>query len=280
MEYVSPRTRQLIHTLDFARHSFGLSINSSSKLGKAVLDKEELEKFLKNAWELYTNAIKEGLENNHLVIQHTNSSKNNVIIINTGSIVEKFGRPPLENSEVEPQEDLDLYETADQKHPRELLESDHDLMFVMKDLVVCTELQNITNYRLELEPTCIPGAEHFVRIYSVAQDKLKEIFKNSTATDFISNAVKNAFFEERNIPTSQASSLMSFVEKNCRCGGTANERTSIDIHQNGPSVNMKVTMKYNPEKVLFECDFLLALPLESWPQAAREWVTRDRKIFC
>ena len=275
------RIQHLVDTLSFAKHSPSLRINTSSRLGRAVLDENQLDKFLEKARDLYTNAIKEGLEKTPLVIQDIDTESKEVGIINSGSVVEKFGRPQqYENLSVELQDDPEIVETKDPNHPKELLKSDHDLMFVLKDLVICSDLPNIANYRFEIAPTNKPGEAHFVRIYSVNQENSKLILKNKTANDHIANIVNNAFFVKKNIPTPLGTRLQQFVQRNIlrrRCGRIPEEITDINIHQEGPSVNMKVTKTTDPTKILFECDFLLALPLEGWPQAANEWITRTRK---
>ena len=58
------RIQHLVNTLSFAKQSPSLRINTSSRLGRAVLDEYQLDKFLEKA-----NAIKEGLEKRPLVIQ-------------------------------------------------------------------------------------------------------------------------------------------------------------------------------------------------------------------
>ena len=152
------RIQHLVDTLSFAKHSPSLRINTSSRLGRAVLDENQLDKFLEKARDLYTNAIKEGLEKTPLVIQDIDTESKEVGIVNSGSVVEKFGRPQqYENLSVELQDDPEIFETKDPNHPKELLKSDHDLMFVLKDLVICSDLPNIANYRFEIVPTNKPG---------------------------------------------------------------------------------------------------------------------------
>jgi len=432
MNYISPRTRELIEILDKALNRLNLKTHSSSKLRKSVPKKEELEDFLGKAWDLYTKNIKEGLEKEILLKKYTaptklstpllstdctrekhgrsrelsdlttddendhqssktgdgNQAKENlkkkdeiekatpipkhqVKILNTGSTVEKLGRPRAfsdittddgrsrelsdlttddENNENPPKdilrkeihienstpipkhyvtilntgstveklgrprafsditmEDENVYpfpETENQNHPKELLKSDHDLMFVLEDLVIHTKPSNQTKYSLEIESTGNPGAEHFVKIYKVCKNKRKGILKNKTANDYISKVVYSAFFTNEKKQTSRSKRLLKLVQKKilkrrsheppqkCTIGiteectskntedktrRTPEEYASIDIHQEGPSVNMKVTKKVDPTNILFECDFLLALPLDSWPQAANEWITRTRK---
>ena len=256
MEFISTRTQQLLAILDLAKHSLSLrKNNTSSRLGTAVLGKDELESFLQDAWNLYVNAIKSGLEENYFIIQETCVPNKNVFILNTGSIAEKFGGPRHFHSKVEP---LESYDQEDPKHPKQLLKSDHDLMFVLEALVVCNKLPNVTNLRLEIEPNCSPGFEHFVQIYSINQDKSKTPLTNTLANNYISSIVESAFFEEKRVPTRLGNRLKKFIQKNMlgkRCGNP-HDLTEIKIVQEGPSVNMKVTMRNRPDNILLDCDFL------------------------
>ena len=90
MNYISPRTRELIEILDKAllRLSLKPHCNSSSKLRESVPKKEELEHFLGKAWDLYTKNIKEGLEKEILLKKYTVPTKLSTSILNT----EKLGR--------------------------------------------------------------------------------------------------------------------------------------------------------------------------------------------
>ena len=58
MNYISPRTWELIEILDKALLRLNLKTHSSSKLRKSVAEKEELEDFIGKAWDLFRKNVK------------------------------------------------------------------------------------------------------------------------------------------------------------------------------------------------------------------------------
>ena len=55
------------------------------------------------------------------------------------------------------------------------------------------------------------------------------------------------------------------------CPALSNE---VLISRAGPSVNMKLIGEQS--QLLFDCDFLMSLPVSGWPLPANEWRTRER----
>ena len=53
------------------------------------------------------------------------------------------------------------------------------------------------------------------------------------------------------------------------------ESNKVLVEQAGPSVNVKITG--DGGHLLFDCDFLLSLPVVGWPSPAEEWVHRQRR---
>ena len=88
MNYISPRTWELIEILDKALLRLNLKTHSSSKLRKSVAEKEELEDFIGKAWDLYSKNIMEGLEKEILLTKYTAPTKLSTPKLNTGSIRE------------------------------------------------------------------------------------------------------------------------------------------------------------------------------------------------
>ena len=118
MNYISPRTRELIEILDKALNRLHLKTHSSSKLRKSVPQKEELEDFLGKAWDLYTKNIKEGLEKEILLKKYTVPTKLSTSILNT----EKLGRSrELSNLITDDENDHQSPETGDENHTKENL---------------------------------------------------------------------------------------------------------------------------------------------------------------
>eukprot|EP00092_Neocalanus_flemingeri_P070482 GFUD01086523.1.p1 GENE.GFUD01086523.1~~GFUD01086523.1.p1 ORF type:complete len:510 (-),score=90.62 GFUD01086523.1:100-1572(-) len=283
------KCQQLQEILDTVRKRKDFMIHHSSKrMSKARMDEKELERFLQQAHELYANDIKTSLEQTSLNIPSLFRMTNQITILDTGSVPEMLGRPwQFSRSTVGIFQDLELiirypelFAVGDSaiNYPKQILKTDHDLMFVLEDLVICNNFPNVSNCCLEIEPKCESGSEHFVQIYTVAHDSTKELLKNTLVNDYLSQIVDAAFFEEKGISTGLCKRLKKYIMKKMFGMQSENpkDHTKILIEQEGPSVNMKVTIK-SSDKILLDCDFLLALPLESWPASASEWITRTRK---
>eukprot|EP00092_Neocalanus_flemingeri_P004763 GFUD01005128.1.p1 GENE.GFUD01005128.1~~GFUD01005128.1.p1 ORF type:complete len:527 (-),score=94.85 GFUD01005128.1:95-1675(-) len=278
--FITKKAQEILEVLDEANHNF-MQNNTSSKIKKSYFNENELKSFLQKAYTLYVNAIKSGLEETCFAIPSVCRENTSITVLDTGSIPEKFGMSVWNiSSSVGIVRDHDMIAVDDSQtqDPRTLLKTDHDLMFILEDLIICNNLPNVTNFCLEIEPKSEPGSEHFVQIYTVAQDNTKEILKNTLANDYLLKIVEGAFFTEKRMPSSLSKRLQNFIRENlfglpCR---NLNSSTEVSILQEGPSVNMKVTL-LKTHKLLLDCDFLLALPLECWPSCANEWITRTRK---
>ena len=192
-----------------------------------------------------------------------------VDILNTGSIAEQYGRPHLKSLscsdllvDIGQNDDCD-----DENNAQKRLQTDHDVMFVFKDLVICNVFPNTKNRKLELDTSGTDvGFEHFVRVNYSGTNKL---LTNSEAVDHLITVVRNTGIEQK----------IKRIFSRLKDEDTEDYEAMIDvsIKQEGPSVCMKVVLvKLDYQKVLMECDFLFALPLGIWPQAAHEWTIRPR----
>ena len=124
MNYISPRTKELIEILDKALLRLNLKTHSSSKLRKSVPRKDELEHFLEKAWDLYTNNIKEGLEKEILLKKYTVPTKHQETILNTGNTRDNVDRPrELSDPTTDDENVHQSSETEIQNHPKEDLKT-------------------------------------------------------------------------------------------------------------------------------------------------------------
>ena len=122
MNYISPRTRELIEILDKALNRLNLKTHSSSKLRKSVPQKKELEDFLGKAWDLYTKNIKEGLEKEILLKKYTAPTILPTPLLSTGSTREKHGRSrELSDLTTDDENDHQSSKTGDENHTKENL---------------------------------------------------------------------------------------------------------------------------------------------------------------
>ena len=188
---VSIRCKKLFNILDGVHSPDFVCSCTSTKVKKSVLGKDEEEQFLSDAQNLYVNAIKDGLEKSPFPIYESCSLSTDVRVLHTGSIVEKFGAPRQAKVNAMALDDID--------HPSKLLQSDHDMMFVLENLVVCNQVPNINNCTLEVKPRpendYSPG--HFVEIVARCPENRKVLLKNSTVNNHLYNIVRETFMSNR-----------------------------------------------------------------------------------
>eukprot|EP00092_Neocalanus_flemingeri_P039908 GFUD01043466.1.p1 GENE.GFUD01043466.1~~GFUD01043466.1.p1 ORF type:complete len:837 (+),score=156.43 GFUD01043466.1:125-2635(+) len=194
-----------------------------------------------------------------------------VSFLHTGSITEQLGKPMMVFG--------DLERSVTNSFPR--LRSDHDVMLVLEHLLVYNEgTQNQQEgFWLKGEVMDRGGKGEFVRIIPmVGFSKLAPHLSNKDASDFLVELLSDTFFKNGKI-TDAGKKLP--IQMNMRELGESLNSTFVEpisnkvlITRAGPSVNMKVTGHRG--LVVFDCDFLLSLPVTGWPAQAWEWRTRKR----
>eukprot|EP00092_Neocalanus_flemingeri_P062339 GFUD01075194.1.p1 GENE.GFUD01075194.1~~GFUD01075194.1.p1 ORF type:complete len:809 (-),score=151.58 GFUD01075194.1:65-2260(-) len=200
-----------------------------------------------------------------------------VSFLHTGSIPEQFGKPLMIFE--------GLARSVSNSFPE--LRSDHDVMFVLEHVPVYEDVsvneegnENETNgFWLRAEVMFEEGKEEFVRIIPMLRDTmLTTHLSNRIASNFLTEVVSNSFFKKGKI-SDQLKELPLLI--NSREIGESftsmlREETSnkVFISRAGPSVNMKVTGQSG--QLVFDCDFLLSLPVVGWPSPAGEWRIRER----
>ena len=106
-----------------------------------------------------------------------------------------------------------------------------------------------------------------------------KVITNHEACDYLKRQVEATFFTDSGEMTPAARQLPVVVDQldlcSCLSRPFYKETTNkVLITRAGPSVNMKVTAQRG--QLVFDCDFLLSLPLASWPSPAQEWRARER----
>ena len=88
---------------------------------------------------------------------------------------------------------------------------------------------------------------------------------NTVSFNFLKDAISKAILNEDNIKAFHlemfSRNISSFVSSGVE------ENTKVIIDKAGPSLNMKILGSEGV--ILFDCDFLLAFPLVSWPSTAK-----------
>ena len=123
----------------------------------------------------------------------------------------------------------------------------------------------------------------FVRVIVMESDGDRSrpvtVITNREAGDYLKKQVVATFFTNSGEMTPAARQLPVVVDQldpcSCLSRPFYQETTNkVLITRAGPSVNMKVTAQRG--QLVFDCDFLLSLPLSSWPSPAQEWRSRER----
>ena len=98
-------------------------------------------------------------------------------------------------------------------------------------------------------------------------------FSNQYAIEYMKRVILETFSKDgkkmdklKNIP------MMTNTRE---IGNMTKPSNQLLLSRAGPSVNMKVIGSHS--HLLFDCDFLLALPVAGWPIPAKEWTTRTRQ---
>ena len=192
--------------------------------------------------------------------------------LHTGSIPSQFGKPVM------------LLEGLDRlvSHSFPHLSSDHDLMFVLDHLPVQEEMVESGTPCIWLLAELMQSVE-FVRVIVMESDGDRSrpvtVITNREASDYLKRRVVATFFTDSGAMTPAARQLPVVVDQldlcSCLSRPFYQETTNkVLITRAGPSVNMKVTAQRG--QLVFDCDFLLSLPLSSWPSPAQEWRARER----
>eukprot|EP00092_Neocalanus_flemingeri_P064604 GFUD01078426.1.p1 GENE.GFUD01078426.1~~GFUD01078426.1.p1 ORF type:complete len:982 (-),score=180.67 GFUD01078426.1:82-3027(-) len=194
-----------------------------------------------------------------------------ISFLHTGSIPEQFGKPLMIFG--------DLDRTVSNSFPE--LRSDHDVMFVLEHLPVYEkgQVMDKSGFWLEAESIGQDGKEEFVKIIPMMDSsKLVPLLKNTIASNYLTEVVSSIFFKGGKI-TNEGRELpleMNTTELGSNLTSSLLEDISYNVllTRAGPSVNMKVTG--HRSQIVFDCDFLLSLPVAGWPSPAKEWKMRRR----
>eukprot|EP00092_Neocalanus_flemingeri_P056623 GFUD01067151.1.p1 GENE.GFUD01067151.1~~GFUD01067151.1.p1 ORF type:complete len:691 (-),score=155.86 GFUD01067151.1:217-2097(-) len=210
-------------------------------------------------------------------------NKPEISFLHTGSIPQQFSKPKMMFGDV----GIGICNSFPE------LRSDHDVMFVLEHLpVTCRPTRgDRTPFSLWLEAEMIPidGKEEFVRIIPMTNSKsgvapwLPPYLKNTLANEFLSEAIKNSFLTISHSTHPDHPEWPFLTVSEDLAPSVINpfhqsEAHKVSLTRKGPSVNITVTAFR--DQAVFDCDFLLCLPVRDWPSPALEWKSRYREWPC
>jgi hypothetical protein len=189
-----------------------------------------------------------------------------VSYLHTGSIPEQFGKPLMVFD--------GFNRSVSNSFPE--LRSDHDVMFVLEHIPVYEKgnENDQDDVWLKAEVMQEEGHEEFVKIVPMLRKNiLMPYLSNKIASNYLTDVISNSFFQ--NGKTTDKLKELPMMINTREMGQSMFSSNQVFVSRAGPSVNMKVIG--NGGHLVFDCDFLLSLPVIGWPSPAKEWRIRGRK---
>ena len=114
----------------------------------------------------------------------------------------------------------------------------------------------------------------FVSLTAHYSEEVNVPIFNTVSFNFLKDAISKAILSEENIKAFH----LEMISRNISAfvSSVVQENTNVIIDKAGPSLNMKILGSEGV--ILFDCDFLLAFPLVSWPSTAKV-TENNRKSF-
>ena len=246
-------------------------IDPKDMLHFAFLNSTEMAEWLRHV-DSYASILKKGLENSNFLlymldVKFAAKTKRGcrVSFLHTGSIPEQVGKPIMVFE--------GLLSVVCNSFPE--LRSDHDVMLVLEDFPVnqgkeYVEKRNSIWLKAEKAKR---GSEEFVKVVPMqGAKKLENYLSTKLAMNFFKASINDAFFYSNSQLLKNLPAMLNTREI---VKDKVWESNKVLVEQAGPSINVKITG--DGGHLVFDCDFLLSLPVVGWPSPAEEWVQRQRK---